>query len=54
MVTTIQSTAFPINNLDFPAVTICNQGFNIKTMYKFPELMPEKWEPWFDRYVKRT
>ena len=49
--TTIQTTALPINELDFPAVTICNQGFNVKTMYKFHKLMPEKWEPWFSRHV---
>ena len=51
VVTTIKTTALPINDLDFPAVTVCNQGFNVKTMYKFHKLMPEKWEPWFDRYV---
>ena len=53
VVTTIKTTAYPINKLDFPAITICNQGFNIKTMYKFHKLMPDKWEPWFNRYVVR-
>ena len=54
MVTTIQTTALPISELDFPAVTICNQGFNVKTMYKFHKLMPEKWEPWFSRHVQKS
>ena len=28
VVTTINTTAYPVGNLDFPAVTICSQGTN--------------------------
>ena len=48
VVTTIRTHSLPITKLDFPAITICNQGFNMKTMYQIHKLIPDKWDPWFE------
>ena len=49
VVTTIRTTSLPITELEFPAVTICNQGFDMNSMHKVAGLVSEIWDPWYKK-----
>ena len=49
MVTIIHTTSLPIAELEFPAITICNQGFDMNSIHKVAGLVPEEWDPWYQK-----
>ena len=49
MVTTIATTAYPIDRLEFPAITICSQSTDVKSVHKIYEMLPELWDPYYKK-----
>ena len=43
VLTTIGTLSKDITELDFPSVTLCSQGNNIKELSHLPHLLPEEW-----------
>ena len=52
--TTIGTVALPITDIDFPAITLCSPGNDMKGLYKVADILREDWDAFWNASERRT